>query len=104
MNSNFYGMDPELARVAMNKIKTKRSELDSESKRASSALRDKVNTAFAGTATSSMQEYINRINTSLEGLYSYLDGNESNFANKFNEFIESYVASDENLSQSYTNK
>lgn len=104
MNSNFLGMDPELAKVAMNKIKNKKAELDTESKRASSALRDKVNTAFAGTATNSMQQYINRINASLEGLYNYLDGNDSNFANKFNEYIQSYITSDENLNQLYTNK
>ena len=104
MNSNFLGMDPELAKTAMNKIKTKKAELDTESKRASSALRDKVNNAFAGTATNSMQEYINRINTSLEGLYNYLDGNDSNFANKFNEYIQSYITSDENLEQSYSGK
>ena len=104
MNSNFLGMDPELAKVAMNKIKTKKAELDNESKRASSALRDKVNTAFAGTATNSMQQYINRINASLERLYNYLDVNDSNFANKFNEYIQSYITSDENLNQLYTNK
>ena len=104
MNSNFLGMDPELAKVAMNKIKTKKAELDNESKRASSALRDKVNTAFAGTATNSMQEYINRINASLERLYNYLDGNDSNFVNKFNEYIQSYITSDENLEQSYSGK
>lgn len=104
MNSNFLGMDPELAKTAMNKIKTKKAELDTESKRASSALRDKVNNAFAGTVASSMQEYINKINTALEGLYNYLDGNDSNFANKFNEYIQSYITSDENLNQSYTNK
>ena len=67
-------------------------------------MRDKVNTAFAGTATSSMQEYINRINASLESLYNYLDGNDSNFANKFNEYIQSYITSDENLEQSYSGK
>ena len=104
MNSNFLGMDPELAKAAMNKIKTKKGELDTESKRASSALRDKVNTAFAGTATSSMQGYINRINESLEKLYNYLDGNDSNFASKFNEYIQSYVTSDENIDQSYSGK
>ena len=104
MNSNFLGMDPELAKVAMNKIKTKKAELDTESKRASSALRDKVNNAFAGTATNSMQEYINRINTSLEGLYNYLDGNDSNFANKFNEYIQSYITSDENLEEKCNKK
>ena len=104
MNNNFLGMDPELAKAAMEKIKNKKAELDTESKRASSALRDKVNNAFAGTATNSMQEYINRINASLEGLYNYLDGNDSNFANKFNEYIQSYITSDENLNQSYTNK
>lgn len=104
MDSNFLGMDPELAKTAMNKIKAKKAELDTESKRASSALRDKVNTAFAGAATSSMQGYIDRINTSLEKLYSYLDGNDSNFASKFNEFIQSYITSDENVSQTYTSK
>ena len=98
---NFLGMDPELAKVAMNKIKTKKSELDTESKNASSALRDKVNTAFAGEQTGSMQGYIDRINAALEKLYTFLDGNESNFAQKFEEVIQSYVTSDENVSQSY---
>ena len=51
-----------------------------------------------------MQEYINRINASLERLYNYLDGNDSNFANKFNEYIQSYITSDENLEQSYSGK
>ena len=104
MDSNFLGMDPELAKVAMEKIKTKKAELDQESKTASSALRDKVNTAFAGTATTSMQGYIDRINESLERLYTYLDGNDTNFASKFNEFIQSYITSDENVSQTYSGK
>lgn len=104
MNSNFLGMDPELAKTAMEKIVTKKSELDKESKEASSDLRDKVNSAFAGTATTTMQEYIDKINASLEILYGYLDGNESNFASKFNEFIQSYITSDENVSQSYAGK
>ena len=104
MDSNFLGMDPELAKVAMNKIKTKKAELDQESKNASSSLRDKVNTAFAGAATSSMQGYIDRMNESLERLYAYLDGNDSNFASKFNEFIQSYITSDENVSQTYSGK
>lgn len=103
MNGNFMGMDPELAKVAMNKIKTKKSELDAESKNSSSALRDKVNNAFAGSQTASMQGFIDRINAALEKLYTYLDGNESNFAQKFEQIIQSYVTSDENVSQTYNN-
>lgn len=101
MNGNFMGMDPELAKVAMNKIKAKKQELDQESKGSSSSLRDKVNNAFAGSQTASMQGFIDRINAALEKLYSYLDGNESNFAQKFEEVIQSYITSDENVSQSY---
>lgn len=101
MNGNFFGMDPELAKVAMQKIVDKKNDLVNESRSASSALKDKVNNAFAGAQTSSMQSYIDQINTALEGLYSYLDGNESNFAQKFNEIIQSYVASDENVNSSY---
>lgn len=103
MNGNFMGMDPELAKVAMNKIKAKKADLDTESKSASSSLRDKVNNAFAGSQTASMQGFIDRINAALEKLYTYLDGNESNFAQKFEETIQSYVTSDENVSQSYDN-
>ena len=61
MNENFMGMDPELAKVAMNKIKSKKNELDTESRNATSALRDKVNSAFAGSQTASMQGFIDRI-------------------------------------------
>ena len=103
MQGNFMGMDPELARSAMEKIRTKKADLDTESKAASSALRDKVNSAFAGSQTSSMQGFIDRINAALEKLYQYLDGNESNFAQKFEEVIKSYQTSDENVSQSYQN-
>ena len=103
MNENFMGMDPELAKVTMNKIKSKKNELDTESRNATSALRDKVNSAFAGSQTASMQGFIDRINAALERLYTYLDGNESNFAQKFEEVIQSYVTSDENVSQTYTN-
>lgn len=101
MNGNFMGMDPELAKTAMEKIRAKKSELDTESKNASSSLRDKVNNAFAGSQTSSMQSFIDRINAALENLYAYLDGKESNFAQKFEEVIQSYVTSDENVSQTY---
>lgn len=103
MQGNFMGMDPELARSAMEKIRTKKADLDTESKVASSALRDKVNSAFAGSQTASMQGFIDRINAALEKLYQYLDGNESNFAQKFEEVIKSYQTSDENVSQSYQN-
>ena len=91
MNENFMGMDPELAKVAMNKIKSKKNELDTESRNATSALRDKVNSAFAGSQTASMQGFIDRINAALERLYTYLDGNESNFAQKFEAYID-YIA------------
>ena len=87
----------------MEKIRTRKADLDTESKVASSALRDKVNSAFAGSQTASMQGFIDRINAALEKLYQYLDGNESNFAQKFEEVIKSYQTSDENVSQSYQN-
>lgn len=103
MNENFMGMDPELAKVAMEAIRTKKAELDKESKNASSALSEKVTAAFAGSQTGSMQGFIERINAALENLYSYLDGKESNFAQKFEEVIQSYVTSDENVNQSYQN-
>ena len=75
------GMDPELARSAMEKIRTKKADLDTESKAASSALRDKVNSAFAGSQTASMQGFIDGINAALEKLYQYLDCNESSTKN-----------------------
>ena len=101
MNGNMFGMDPDLARVAMEKIKTKKSELDAESKASTSSLREKVNSAFAGTQTGSMQGFIDRINAALEKLYTYLDGAESNFATTFEKTIQSYVTSDENVSSTY---
>ena len=66
MNENFMGMDPELAKVAMNKIKSKKNELDTESRNATSALRDKVNSAIAGSQTARMQGFIDRITAALE--------------------------------------
>ncbi len=101
MNDNYKGMDPALAKGAMEKIVSKKSELDIESKNASSSLKDKVNNAFAGSQTSSMQSFIDRINAALENLYSYLDGKDSNFAQLLEEAIQSYEVSDENVSQSY---
>lgn len=103
MNGNFLGMDPELAKQAMVKIQAKKVDLERESKNSSASLTDKVNNAFTGTQTSSMNDFIARINVALEKLYAYLDGNESNFAQKFNEVIQSYITSDENVSQSYSN-
>lgn len=100
--NNMYGMDPELARQAMDKIKAKKSELDTESKSATSSLNDKVSNAFAGSQTGSMQGFIERINAALEKLYTYLDGNESNFATTFEKTIQSYEQSDENVSQTYS--
>ena len=96
------GMDPELAKQAMEKIKNKKAELDTESRSATAALTEKVSLAFAGTQTSSMQGFIDRINAALEKLYSFLDGNESNFAQAFEKTIQSYITSDENVSQSYS--
>lgn len=103
MNGNFMGMDPELAKIAMGKIKSKKAELDTESKNSSAILREKTSLAFAGEQVNAMQGFIDRINAALEKLYTVLDGSESNFAQKFEEVIQSYVTSDENVSQSYTN-
>ena len=50
-----------------------------------------------------MQGFIDRINAALEKLYTYLDGNESNFALTFEKTIQSYETSDENVSQTYAN-
>lgn len=101
MNENFKGMDPELARRAMELIRTKKSELDSESSSATTAVSERITNAFAGAQTASMQGFVERINNALQNLYKYLDGNESNFAQKFNEVIQSYEVSDENVSKSY---
>ena len=101
--NNMYGMDPVLARQAMDKIKSMKSELDTESRNTTSVLREKVSNAFAGTQTGSMQGFIDRINAALEKLYTYLDGNESNFALTFEKTIQSYETSDENVSQTYAN-
>ncbi len=100
---NMLGMDPEKAKTAMNKVKGMKSALQAESTKATTVLNEKVNAAFAGTQTSSMQGFISRINASLEKLYSYLDGNDSNFAKTFGEAITSYVTSDQNVSNSYAN-
>lgn len=101
MNNTFKGMDPELAKQAMEKIVTKKGELDVESKSSSVSLKEKVHNAFAGTQTGAMDGYIERINAALENLYTYLDGNESNFAKTFNNVISSYEQSDENVTSSY---
>lgn len=103
MHDNFKGMDPALARTAMEKIKAKKAELDTESRYASTVLKEKVSNAFAGQQTNNMQNFIDRINDALEKLYKYLDGADSNFAQKFNEIIQSYETSDENVAQSYQN-
>lgn len=100
---DFKGMNPELAKVAMAKIQTKKSELDTESASAEQALTDAVTRAFAGRQTAAMQNFIIEINNALKNLYSYLDGNDSNFANALGKAIESYVVSDENVGSAYNN-
>lgn len=102
MNGNFKGMDPELAKSAMNKIKALKTSLETESSAASSAINEKLAGAFAGSQTSAMQSFVETINGALSRLYNCLDGNDSNFANKFNEIIASYEASDENVKQSFS--
>ena len=100
---DFKGMNPALAKTAMAKIQSKKAELDTESKTASSVLNDCVTRAFAGTQTGAMQGFVERINVALEKLYSYLDGSESNFASTLDKAIESYVVSDENVGSAYNN-
>lgn len=101
MNGNFMGMDTDLAKVAMDKIKSKKTELDTESKNSSASLREKTSLAFAGEQVNAMQDFIDRINAALEKLYTVLDGSESNFAQKFEEVISSYVDSDKIVQDSF---
>lgn len=103
MNSNFKGMDPELAKKAMELIKDMKEDLDNEASKATSNINEKITGAFAGTQTEAMQGFVERLNVALQNLYKYLDGNESNFASKFNEVIASYETSDENVKKSYSN-
>ena len=101
--NGFKGMDPEKAKVAMAKIQEKKSKLDNESRAATASLNEKITKAFAGAQTQSMQGFVTRINDALQNLYKYLDGADSNFAQKFKEVIKSYEVSDQNVSSSYRN-
>lgn len=102
MNGNFMGMDTELAKVAMDKIKSKKAELDTESKSSSASLSEKTSLAFAGEQVEAMQGFINRINAALEKVYAVLDGDDSTFAKKFASVIDSYEQSDKNVQESFT--
>lgn len=102
MNTNFKGMDPELARKAMALISATKASLDAESAAATASLNEKLSDAFSGAQTVAMQGFVDQINGALQNLYKYLDGNDSNFAQKFNEIITSYEVSDANVASTYS--
>lgn len=99
--NDFKGMDPELARKAKDLIVSKKEALDKASREGTIAINEGINAAFAGAQTSSMTTFVESINTAITNLYKHLEGNDSNFAKKFEEVIASYEASDANVAQSY---
>ena len=90
MKKDFKGMNTDLADKARDLIKEKKEELVKESKEASQSLKKEVNKVFK-----------DEINDSLEELYGYLDGNKRSFTSKLNDFIQSYIVSDENVKECY---
>lgn len=102
MNTNFKGMNPTLAKAAMELIQTKKTELDRESNTAGLAINEAITNAFAGSQSTAMQGFVTEINNALQSLYKYLDGADSNFASKFTEVIKSYEDSDANVSATYS--
>ena len=96
-----YGMDPELAKVAMAKIQDLKRNLSTEINSAGTEINQKVVTAFPGTQSGSMQNFVTSLTSALDDLYTYLDGNESSFAKVFEGTIASYIQSDENVAASY---
>ena len=102
MKKDFKGMDTELADRVKELIKEKKEELVKESKEASQSLKKEVNKVFKDNKDrEKMLDYIEEINNSLEELYGYLDGNKQCFTTKLNDFIQSYIVSDENVKNCY---
>ena len=65
-------------------------------------LKKEVNKVFKDSKDrEKMLKYIEEINDSLEELYGYLDGNKRSFTAKLNDFIQSYILSDENVKECY---
>lgn len=101
--NNYFGMDLTEAPKAVNSIKTFKSQLDTESKKINSGLKNAVNNAFAGSQTTAMAEYIARINSALEGLYKFLDGNEDSFTVLYEKNKRSYEESDVTVQSGFNN-
>lgn len=102
MRNDFKGMNTDLADKARDLIKEKKEELVKESKEASQSLKKEVNKVFKDSKDrEKMLKYIEEINDSLEELYGYLDGNKRSFTSKLNDFIQSYILSDENVKECY---
>lgn len=97
----FKGMDPDLAKVAMDLIVSKKAELDATSSSARDSIQSGINSAFSGEQVFSMQGFVERLNAALQNLYKYLDGESSSFAQTFNEIIASYQESDANVASGY---
>ena len=99
---NYKGMDPELAKSAMDMIIAKKAELASATNSANSNINDAVSRAFAGEQVGAMQGFVGRINDALQELYNYLDGKDSSFAQTLNEAIASYETSDTTVASDYS--
>ena len=96
--NNYFGMDLAEAPKAVNSIKTFKSQLDTESKKINSGLKNAVNNAFAGSQTTAMVEY-----SALEGLYKFLDGNEDSFTVLYEKNKRSYEESDVTVQSGFNN-
>ena len=99
---NYKGMDPELAKLAMDMIIAKKAELASATNSANGNINDAVSRAFAGEQVGAMQGFVGRINDALQELYNYLDGKDSSFAQTLNEAIASYETSDTTVASDYS--
>ena len=101
--NNYFGMDLTEAPKAVRSIKTFKSQLDTESKKINSGLKNAVNDAFAGSQTGAMAAYIVRINNALQELYKFLDGNEESFTVLFEKNKKSYQESDVIVQSGFNN-
>lgn len=104
MNMDRKGMDPELAKIAMGLITSKKEALVAANNNATEEIKENIVAAFPGAQTTAMQTCVDGINEAIKKLYEFLDGNESNFAKKFNEVIKSYEDSDANVAATYSSE
>ncbi len=105
MKKDFMGINTELADKVNDLIKDKKSKLVKETKEANASLKREVKKTFKDNEDQEkMLTYIEEINKALEELYEYLDGNKYCFTSKLNKIIKSYIVSDENVRDFYSDK